>query len=626
MDRPGSEPEAGSPGAPEPRLVRFENCEVDLDRGEIRRDGRFVKLEPLPTRLLTVLIERAGHVVLRSELLRMAWPEGTRGTERGLNTAVRQVRGALGDSAERPRFVETVPRRGYRFAAELHAGPAGDLSTRAAPPSRRQGLERRLRWSAGTVLAAAAVSAVGLVVARSAPIRIAVLPLDVWTLSPGPSGVTALEPGAPGAAEPGAVLASAFEEDLISTLALPAPDRLQAIARTSSSRYRDSNKTAGEIAAELDVQYLVEGSLTTSPDGYRLVARLVRTEDAAEVWSQSYAVREMRELESLKWELADRIVDTVLGSAPPFRGAAEAETTGDARFPFLVGRHLLSSGLADRSRSVPYLEEAVRLDPDFAPARALLAEALLMTDRVVEAEPHARIARRLDPDLPDALVAHGLVEMLLHGDQRAAEDALRRAVRRSGGAPYTMHQLAYHLLVRGKTAEAIEWMRRAASLDPVSAATVGDLGYFFYFAGRYDEAIEWCERAHELDPDAGWPLGCLFNTATAMGDTNAAVRWARAIIVASGHVEPDDADPVARLRRLRVSSAIEAVETDRTSHYWLALAYADLGELEAAAEALEKAADELSLALLSATVEPRLAPLRGTEAYARLIERLRLGT
>ncbi len=616
MERPDSET---LPGSKATGRVRFADFEMDLARGELLRAGRPRRLEPLPTRLLTVLLERPGHLFLRDELLERAWPDGQHGSERGLNTAIRQTRRALGDSATRPRFIETVPRRGYRFIAEVAEGP-----DEPAPGSGGPGRERAPRRRVGRAVVGAA-TAVGLaaLVGRAllpddrAELRIAVLPFDVL--------------GAPASGE---LLAASLEEDLITALGTPAPDRLQVIARTSSSRYAGSDASVADIARELDVGFLIEGSLRPGSDDVQVVARLVRAGDAAEVWSEMYVLDGPAQLDAVAGAVATRVVGTLVPDSPATPELARAEPAEAARLPFLMGRHLLhDERWESRVRSISPLEEAIRLDPGFAPAHAMLAEALILTDRIVDAEPHARTARSLDPDLPLGHLVDGFLAMLLDGDQPRAEASLRRAVAEMPGNPRPMQVLAYQLLVRGRTVEALGWMERATRLDPVSAATVGDLGYFYYLAGRHADALEWCDRARELDPAAEWPLRCAFDAARAAGHAREARAAALALLErsdASGWTpRPDTAGPesdaVERWARVELARARAAVRAEQPAHYWLALALADLGRADEAALELRAAAvEEPSLGTLTAAREPRLAALRGTEGYRELLARFGL--
>lgn len=469
MDEP-RDPASDEAPAPAGR-VRFGDFELDLIRGELVRDGVFVPLEPLPTRILTILVGRRGRLVLRDELLEAGWPAGERGSERGLNTAIRQIRRALGDSARRPAYVATVPRRGYRFAAEV---------TDAAPAA----------------------------IVRRAPIRL----------------------------QPGWIAAAAFA--LVAALVV-------------------------RVAPELDA-----------------------------------------------------------GPRPVATAPADASDPA-ARLAYEMGRHLLERSPADRLRAIPHLEKAARIDPEFPEARALLAEALLLAGRIDEAEPHVEAARRLAPSLPRGEMAGGMLAMM-KGRHEEADRAFRRAVAGAPSDPVPAQIHAFHLLVRGRTQEALDVMAGATELDPVSATTVGDLGYFYYYAGRYDEAVEWCNRARELDPEAIWALSCVFDAAVRGGDAPAD-DVARAILEARGAGPETYVDPVAGLRRFRLASATRAVAEDEPAHLWLAMALADIGRLDDAQAALREAAGEVSLGLLSVPVEPRLAPLRHTDAYRELLERLGLG-
>ncbi len=610
----------------ESRRVSFGTFELDLDRGELTRSGMFVRLEPLPTRVLILLIENAGHMVLREEIVRRAWPVGQAVSERSLNTVIRHIRRVLGDSAAAPCFIETIPRRGYRFihsVAEaarpavstqisdaVQRGKSGGLPADSSRSPRRS--RRFVPWLtagvsfAAILLAFATWTRVGRPDDRST--RVAVLPLHIFSATPDDT-----------------LFSAVFEDELISTLARPGTGDLAVIARTSSARYRNPAGSISEIARELGARFLIEGSYLRDGDIHRITVRLVSADDGTQLWTQSHDIVSMTEIGSTASVIASKVARS-LGATHSGRARAALEPIEEARLSFLVGQHLLRQETwSGRARSIPYLREVTRRDPDFAPAHAMLAEALVMTDQAAMAIDAITRALRLDADLPRAHLVAGLATMILKGDQEAAEQSFRRAARLAGSDPRPLQAYAYHFLIRGETDDALRWMKRAVSLDPVSAMTTGDLGYFYYWAGRFYDAIEWCGRARELDPDVVWPLSCMYDAAIA-ADDGATARGAAVALLHAWEPKIDGTwpiDAVARVRDLR-AERVRAGIADQDDYYSLALAYADLGRITEGATALARAADDPSLIMMTAAVEPRLGPLRGTAAYRTLIGRLGL--
>ncbi len=299
-----------------PRRTRFGGFELNLETTELRRGDAAVRLRPLPARLLRLLVSRAGRLVTHDELCRELWGETIVDYEQGLHSAIRQVRAALGDSAAAPRFIETVPRHGYRFIARID--PA-----EAAP-------RRRRHWGAvaavigAVVLAGAGVErrALDPPASRGRPM-VAVLPFE----DTGP------EPDA-------AFFTDGLTEELILRLARLDPSRLGVIARTSAMRYRQTQKTEREIGRDLGVEYLVRGRVRRAESALRIHVRLVRATDGSQVWAESYDGSTHGGLE-LQSAIAGRVAASL---APELVPAWEVtrRPPAAARDAYLRGRYALN--------------------------------------------------------------------------------------------------------------------------------------------------------------------------------------------------------------------------------------------------------------------------------------------
>ena len=354
--------------APAP-IVRFSTFELDLRAGELRRAGVRVKLQDKPFRLLVALLERPGEVVTREELFRRLWPSDTFvDFDNGLNNVVNKVRAALGDAADSPRFVETVGRHGYRFIAPVDPAPpppvpapAPDVAT-SKPP--RAVPRRLLAVAAVVVVVALAVAATreGTREVPAAPIRsLAVLPFD--TLS---------------AARDDEYLADGVTDALITELA--GIRALRVISRQSVIRYKGSQKGLPEIARELDVDALVEGSVVRSGNRLRVTAQLVHGPDDRHLWARSFE-RAEGDMLALQADIARAVAAGVRATltAPEQARLARAEDVDPAAYDlYLRGRYFFNRRwLGDVEGSllkcVEYVGKAVEKDPRFALAHATLA-------------------------------------------------------------------------------------------------------------------------------------------------------------------------------------------------------------------------------------------------------------
>ena len=363
------------------RVTRFGGFELDLRSGELSKQGVRVRLQDKPLRILELLLERHGEVVTRDELRQVLWPGDTFvDFDGGLNTAVNKLRAALGDSAERPRFVETVGRRGYRLIASVEAVeaapelpalapvPSRGRAGSAGPPAAPQG--RRLRPIV-MLAGAALVAALGAV---------------LWSkLSPAPTpaGIRSL------AVLPLKSLSSQSEDDyfadgiteaLITQLA--GVRSLRVISRQSVMRYKDSNKSLPEIARELGVDAVVEGSVARSAGRVRVSAQLIHAPVDRHLWANSYE-RDLVDVLALQAEVAAAIAGEVratLTAPDRARLARNRPVDPEAYDLYLRGRYFFYRRFQDDpvptiSKSVDYLEKAIAKDPQFALAHAALAEA-----------------------------------------------------------------------------------------------------------------------------------------------------------------------------------------------------------------------------------------------------------
>ena len=612
---------AATPG---PTSLLFDAFELRLDSGELFAHGVPVKLQPRPAKVLEILARHAGQVVSREEVGRQVWGEDTFvELEESLNFAILQIRRALGDSASAPRFVETVPRRGYRFLAPVESvayrGEPVELGAAPAPPSATEpaepppGVARRpaglARLAAMLVLALSAMGhrppSLG-PLGSGEPIRLAVLPFESL------GTVEVAEAGQPVAGE---ALAEGLTEEVIAELVRLAPDRLSVIGSTSAMAYKGSEKTPRQIGRELAVGHLLLGSVRQQGEAVRIATQLVRAADGTLVWAEHF-----------EGELGSSLArQTAVGAAGALGVAVDRTPPKPPGVPpaayeaYLDALHLARQRPTGLARAREALASAVTLAPGFAAAHAALAEIQVP----VASEALARRAVELDPDL--ALGHRALAQARLYlFDWEEAGREFELALRLDPGAAETHHQYAEYLASLGRFDEAIATAERAWSLDPLSEPIGSDLAWYYYIARRDDEAVHQARRTLQLNPDHDWAQHVLLFIAMRRGDDEGGLAAARELVrikLARGLTAPTPVLSSARdywdWLQLGIDSAPDRFPTD-----FIASVALGRGEHDRALAALEQAAcrERTGWLLLYLAVEPRYDLLRLDPRFERAMD------
>jgi TolB-like protein/DNA-binding winged helix-turn-helix (wHTH) protein len=637
---------------------RFGLFEFEFRSGELRRDGQTVKLSPQPARVLALLLARPGEVVLREELRSHLWGDDTFvDFERGLNFCILQVRGALGDSSDNPRFVQTVPRKGYRFIAPVTAiEPPG--SSREPPPRSTDPLAAASepgpppmssaayvpRWSRAPLLAGAAAFIVVLAALAwlgdalrvSAPpgahaesasrVRVAVLPVVNLT------GDASAD-----------YVADGLTDELIAELGQLSPDRLAVIARTSAMSYRRSTKNVAEIANELGVRFVVESSLRREGGGIRIGSSLVAAADQAPiaVWSETFGDGATTGAES-QTGAAIRMARLVARAVLPDQHAGEAPSRTPAAAAWdamLEGRALMNGGAAaDVRRAIARFESAARADPALAAAWARQAEArhvLVMMGAAppAEAYPPAReaAARAIaaNGSLAEAHLAQGLVQLWYDWRPADAVKSFERALALNASSAAAHHDYAWALVALGRGDEAIAHITAARDLDPLSVRANNDIGWLYLFLRRPADAARACQHTVAIQPDALEAQACLERAYTQRGLYDAALQAARAAApppaagmpVAAASQPP--AEALQEIWRWRLSRLDEASRSRWISPYTRAVQHVLLGDRARALDALRQAVDQRVGMMAFLEHDPAVDPLRGDPAFDTLVSAVR---
>jgi TolB-like protein/DNA-binding winged helix-turn-helix (wHTH) protein len=486
-------------------VVRFAQYEIDLREQVVRLNGVSVAIQDKPLQLLLALLERPGQLISREELRNRLWPTDAFGAfEDGLNTAVRKLRIALNDSAETPQFIETVPRRGYRFIAPVSVvTPQQETAGEPAAPVVRTKPRVGMRWLATGVVVATIIG--GLWIGQRwwaqrpqsphSRIRsIAVLPLVNLT---GDATQNYFVDG--------------MTDELTTSLAQlgGGSDGLRVISETSASHYRGTTMPLRQIAQELGVDAIVEGSVARSGGKVRVTAQLIDVREDRHLWAESY-VRNGDDVLGLQHEVARAIADRIQVTLTP----AEAHRLGilptqnpAAYDAYLRARYLANSGVMSRSDNVKSLaaaEEAVALDPNFA--QAYLAVAFAHQQQVFswaggkDDDEKAIVALdkaiALNPNLADAYVVRGaLYYNHLHAFDIVNSVAnFRKAIALNANSTEAHHFLGSELTHAGLHDQAIEEYRAALKLDPLNDPVKYRLGRALWQSERFEESLQNYDR------------------------------------------------------------------------------------------------------------------------------------
>jgi len=630
--------------------LAFGCFEVNLATGEVFRNGRRLRLSGQPSQVLLILVLRAGQLVTREELRLQLWPDETFvDFDHGLNNCINRIRDALGDSAASPRFIETLPKQGYRFIAPVEVmqeaepapspapsppeepqpvpvAPDSQPGPAALPESR--GRIPTLRW----LLVAACVImivVIGLWIRRGGqhaqtPIHsLAVLPLKNL------SGDPAQE-----------YFADGMTEEVIGRLSMIRG--LRVISRTSAMQFKDTKLSAPEIARKLGVDALVEGSVMREGNRIRVHAQLIRASTDEHFWSASYD-RELGDALTLESEVAQSIaqkVEVTVTGEERARLVTARSVSPEVYESYLKGLAAKGNNRAEVDKQIAWFDEAIRKDPTFAPAYVGLAAAYEALGTVFVGAPPsetrprvisaARKALELDPDLAAAHVQLASVYMR-QWKWAEAEAEYRRALDLNPNDAAAHDGFSDWLLCHGRMEEALAWARRARDLDPLGPSG-HTIGWTLLNAHRYDEAIREFRNVLAVRPDDRfplWPLGWalisnhqaeeaipVLEEAAAASDRSPGVISALVWAYADAGRRPDALRLLGELKKRQQTGYVPAGA--------FVNAYLGLGDNDEAFAWFERAYEEQSNILIYIKVFPLFDPLRGDPRFQDLVRRVGL--
>jgi TolB-like protein/DNA-binding winged helix-turn-helix (wHTH) protein/Tfp pilus assembly protein PilF len=634
-------------------IFRFGPFELRPQARELYKHGIKVRLRPQPFKVLHFLLDHAGSAVTREQLHQELWPSDTFvDFQHGLNTTVKELRGALGDSATEPRYIETLPRLGYRIMVHVEVEPlptAGAAVAISAPPVPLEDpaiedgplpyTPRSRRWPLFLGLAVVLVVALGLwfQTYRNRPrplpegrVMLAVLPFANLT------GDESQE-----------YFSDGMTEEMIAQLGRLDPDHLGVIARTSVMHYKNSPEQISQIGSELGVQYVLEGSVRRDADKVRITAQLIQVKDQSHLWSRQYD-RELSHLLTLQGEIAQEIsgeIQPALGqpikpSSTARLSAPPAPKNYEAYDLYLKGRYYWNKRTQQGfQQAVQSFNQAIAKDPGYARAYAGLADSYALmsayylappSELIPQARAAALKALELDKDLADAHVSLALIAQNYDWDWQTSDREFRRAIALDPNYATAHHWYAEHLAFLGRFDEAFPEMQLARELDPLSLIMQADNAVFLYYSRQYDRAIQQFRAVLDLDPN--FPRAHMIcyayvqqgRFANALADIETWRRiepgyWADAdeVYVYGRQGKPDQAR--------RAFDNFQRSSRDQSVDPFVSVGpYLGIGDTDQALATLEKSVTAHSPGLTALKVDPIFDPLRTAPRFQSLLRRVGL--
>jgi len=649
---------------PTPQSFRFGPFEVKPAARELFKNGIRIKLRGQPYLILELLLSRAGEVVTRNEIREKLWSADTFvDFEHGLNTSVKKLRQVLCDSVEEPRYIETVPRLGYRLIAPVEtiaqqqpkapSGPAetsAELISSAASgfetPSSEWSRSRLRFWVLGSVAAAAV--AIAVVLAFLGP-NARFLGSPKAGMSGGNSGaqfrsiaVLPLENLSSDSAQE--YFVDGMTAELISDLAQIGSLRI--ISRTSAMHFKGSHEPLRQIARELNVDAVVEGSVLRAGDRVRITAELTDARSDRNLWSKSYE-RDQHDVLALQREVSLAIAQQVKATlTAQERTALSAARPVDVKAyeAYLQGRFYLNQRTPEAfSRGIDYFQQAIAKDPEYALAYAGLADGYWLlasygvqpaNEVMPKAKAAALKALQLEETLAEAHTSLAQIQWSYEWELPAAEKSYKRALELAPGYATAHHWYALYLASLGHGQEALAQMAQAQSLDPLSPIIGANLAWCHYLAHQYSQAIQQARKtlqqypnfapAHEVlgqaYAESGMPDQAISELREAIREPGGDPLLQAELAYAYG-ISGKREEAIAILKKLDTAS-----EPGSPSSYARAVIYVGLGNSDEAFRWLEKTYEERDIRLINLKVHPVFARLRPDARLSELERRIGLNS
>lgn len=504
-------------------VVRFGIYEIDLHSGELRKAGVRIRVQQQPLRLLETLLERPGEVVTREELRGRIWPNESFGDfDQAVNVAIAKLRSALGDSADNPRYIETLPRRGYRFIADVavvnrptnklelgHEVPSLGTKERAPLEIAGKVAPKRLSWHhAGKTLGLAMVLVLSIVMGwvflrKSRPPANILPSSPASNLSSSPVRSLAVLPLENLSSNSQDYFADGMTDELITNLAQIGA--LRVISRTSVMPYKGARKPLPQIARELNVDAVVEGTVLRSGERVRITAQLIRARDDTHLWGQSYE-GDVRDTLALQKKVARAIAEQIRIKLTPHEEAVLKNVkvvSPEAYENYLKGRYFWNKRTADGlKKATYYFNQAIKSDPNYSLPHTGLADIYQLSDHPQLAREEVQRALALDDQLAEAHNSLARLLYLFNRDWEGADREFKRALELDHNYAPAHHWYSMYLALEGRKEQALAEAEKAYELDPLSPVVGANLAKILQEAGQHDKAIEQAKKTLDLEPDS----------------------------------------------------------------------------------------------------------------------------
>ena len=621
-------------------IVRFSVFELDFQGRVLRKHGMRIRCQGQPLQVLAALLEKPGVLVTREELRQRVWPEDTFvDFDHALNTAIKKLRSVLSDDADAPRYIETVPRRGYRFIGPIQPpvqslavlNPSLTAYADSSPPRHQQALliaalalvlvftaiyyffsSRRFRVSANPPFSGAAM--------------LAVLPFQNMTSDPAEDSFS-----------------DGLTEETTTRLVRLNSPRLRVIARASAMKYKDAHKSADEIARELHADYLLEGSIRREGPHVRITSQLVCAADQSHRWAQEYNFDSGDSL-TLESQVAETIavqMNAILGDP-----SAPHQPMNDHAFDSYL------RGLAESSihtpegldRIISTFEQAVADDPNCPQPLAGLAHVYERGTNLGFLEPRTTYAKaraaaeraiQLDPTLPESYVYLADAMLTIDYDWKGAQAQIQKALALNANDPMAHEWNGIFLSIQGKAEPALQEMLRAVELDPLNADRKIFLAELYKNTGRRAEAEQQLKAALQLDPGslfAHSALECLY--AISGRQSEAISEWTSVFFLQG---QPEIANSIQTVYKKSGFDAADRFAFEQklayllhlrnqryVSSFTLAMLHARLGDKDQAVALLKKSYDarDVELPCFPAIHESTFASLKDDPRVLEIVQKV----
>jgi TolB-like protein/DNA-binding winged helix-turn-helix (wHTH) protein len=618
-----------------PPRVAFDRFELDLRSGELRKDGRKIRLQPQPFQFLALLIEKAGEVVAHDEVCRALWQTETFvDFDHSMAAAMNKIREALGDSAEHPQFVETLSRRGYRFIGHIRRG----LPAVAAPP-RSQGVPRLSTWLARwprivggiSITVFALLVTLGWKMIRDGDVTLgsgthirslAVLPLANLSGQPDQD-----------------YFADGITEEL--TTDLGKISALRVISRTSTLQYKGSKKPLPEIARELNVDAIVEGTVARSGSHVHITANLIQASPERHLWAESYE-GEVADALTVQGEIAQAVGRKIgLNITEKEREllTVRRPVNTEAQDLYMEGRFAwnFAENAEASQKAVNYFQQAVDRDPSFAKAYAALASVYAVwipgmaqgpRDRMPRAREFAMKALALDNTISESHSTLGMIHLFYDWNWFAAEEEYKQAIALNPSFFWVHSWHARGLVARGQAEQAVAEAQRVIGLSP-SPLNWDYPIWVFVLARREDLARERSEQLLRVAPQWTWAHFSAAQVYELNGNSEKAVQE----FLKADELFGTEPRKIVQLKqafakygsqgywRQTVQNYKQTAKSSYVEPVLVAEACARIGDKECAFEWLEKGLNERDDLMINLNVDPPLESLHSDPRFQELVRR-----